>query len=149
MTILQWIFIGIYSHKNKLKYLDNKYSCSILALQETHLKPNQYFSLNNFTSYHRDYYGGMTARVGVVIVIHETLPHCEIVLTTPLQAEKRLLSPISLCSLSLTPGHYSTLEESIDLVNQLPRLNSSIQIPISIFHLNFYKHQYELHTMEY
>ena len=121
--IIQWNCRGIKPNYNEVQILLNKFSPSVLCLQETLLKDNDKLSFKNFSLYNHIVKGDR-ASGGSSIIIKNNIPHSVVNLNTSLQAvaiSATLNKVLTICSLYIPPSHRLSIHELNDLVSQLPR----------------------------
>lgn len=129
-TLIQWNINGLKCHNNELTLLKCNYKPSIIALQETHLKPNEEFKLRGFKVIRKDHDNSSSnenARLGIALLIHLSIYSEEIILNTNLQAiavkttSAFMSHPITIANLYFHPDETPTKQEIIHLINQLPK----------------------------
>ena len=121
-SVLQWSLLGFCNNLDNLKLLTSRCSPSVILLQETNFKPNEFLQLNRFNIIRKNRLYDHRASGGVAILIKENIQFTTIDLNTDLQAIaiKIDCSSITVCSVYIPNSFNFSLEHLIDLPDQLP-----------------------------
>lgn len=120
--VIQWNCNGIISHYCELKMLIRDTDPMCICLQETHLKPDQPYTLRGFDIVRKDAVPQVRAKSGVAIIMKSGVIFRKINITTSLQAlAVQLIAPVqfTICNIYLPDGNW-TENDIIDLILQLP-----------------------------
>ena len=121
--ILQWNIRGLnHNYSSGLNPLLITHNPDIISLQETKL-PNNDFQIKNYQPYHHINQKSLIAAGGTSLFIKNNLPQKEIKINSNLQviaARVTAFKPITICSVYLPPDEPLTLNQLIELTNQLP-----------------------------
>lgn len=93
-----------------------------ICLQETHLKPDQPYTLRGFDIIRKDVVPQVRAKCGVAVIIKSGVIFRKLNITTSLQAlAVQLIAPVQLtiCNIYLPDGNW-TENDVINLILQLP-----------------------------
>ena len=121
--ILQWNCKGLRSRAEILKMLINEHNPGIICLQETKLGNTRYNPGLNYDCYQSEPPLGDRAKGGTAIIVHKSIQHDLITITTNLQAfAVRFIigKQMTVCSIYLPPDLQTNVDEIQDLVDQLP-----------------------------
>ncbi|GBO16985.1 hypothetical protein AVEN_48016-1 [Araneus ventricosus] len=105
-----------------LKDILNSYQPACVALQETHLKPENSFRLHGYTVFRKDHPANR-ASGGVALLISNNIPSSLLTLNTPFQAIAAQIFThklITVCSLYLPPNTHIDQTNLNNLMLQLP-----------------------------
>ncbi|GBN50400.1 hypothetical protein AVEN_224438-1 [Araneus ventricosus] len=121
-NFVSWNCRGIKNKFSDLKDIINSHQPSIIALQETYLKPEDTISLQHYNLLHKH---GIGHRItgGVALLISNSFPSSPLTLNTSLQAiavQIHTHSLITVCSLYLPPNTPVDQVRLNNLVSQLP-----------------------------
>ena len=127
MLILQWNINGIYSHFGELKTLIAKYDPEIIALQETHLRPNHKIKIQNYEIFRYDYLGGEIACGGTAILVKNNIVSSPSNLSignlqaiaVKIDTPNLSLKTFSICSIYIPPHQIISVDEISDIFKQL------------------------------
>ena len=123
--LIQWNIRGLRAnYASGLQPLIQTHNPNVICLQETKLKNN--YDINRYKAYHHinNNNNNLIASGGSSIFVKSSLLQRQIPLTTDLQAVAvRITShkPITICSIYLPPGDNPTLNQLVDLHDQLPK----------------------------
>lgn len=121
--ILQWNMNGFRTQFEMLKVLINEESPTVIALQETHLKPNQHLSLKDYNSFIKNRNTDQRASGGVALLTKHNIKATQIHINTNLEAVAIKIEQkqeINLCTLYLPPNEALDSEELSSLLQQIP-----------------------------
>lgn len=121
-TILQWNCNGLKTHYCDLKLILVQQTPFCICLQESHLKPDEAFSLRGYVSFRKDVEPDQRARGGVAIFLKDNLSSNRIRLRTRLQAVAIQIDfPIrtTICNVYL-PHFDWNIDDLNELAAQLP-----------------------------
>nr|CAH7763726.1 unnamed protein product [Callosobruchus chinensis] len=85
-NLIHWNINGIKSKYCDLKSLITSYGPFCLALQETHLRPSDTFTLRGYKTFRKDAVSYDRACGGVITLIRDSIPASEVTLNTSLQS---------------------------------------------------------------
>ncbi|GBN08031.1 hypothetical protein AVEN_8247-1 [Araneus ventricosus] len=105
-NFVSWNWRGIKNKFSDLKDIINSHQPSIIALQETYLKPEDTISLKHYNLLHKHGIGNRISG-GVALLISNSFPSSPLTLNTSLQAiavQIHTHSLITVCSLYLSPN---------------------------------------------
>ncbi|KAG5872903.1 hypothetical protein JTB14_030859 [Gonioctena quinquepunctata] len=122
-TIIQWNCNGIISKLSEIQIIKNENSPFVLALQETHLKPNESFRLRGYQCFRKDVNPTHRARGGVAIFVRNNIPTKDVRLVTDLQATAvQIEVPLrtTICNIYLPDGNWHS-DHIQNIIDQLPR----------------------------
>lgn len=127
--LLQWNIKGLVNNKEELKLLIKEYQPSVIAIQETKLKPNNIFNMNAYQTYRKDYINpeiNGNATMGIALLTHKSIYTEPIPLTTNLQVNAIKIKPsnlnytITIANIYIHPNDTPSKNEIMNLINQLP-----------------------------
>jgi len=126
INILQWNARSITANKNSLtRYISLHPQFSIIAVSETHLKPNQPFRFQNFTSFRADrnhMRGG-----GAALLVHTSIAAQQTTINTTMEAVAVTVRyrnfPITIVSVYMSPTAQPPHEQAelSNLLQQIPQ----------------------------
>ncbi len=122
-NIISWNCNGLYSHLEDLKVLTAEYQPTIVCIQETHLKHNQFYNFPNYNSFQSAPVPDAHAKGGVLIAVKSNIHHERINLQTNLQilATKIYTStPFTLCTAYFPPGENLSEDHLRSVIRSLP-----------------------------
>ncbi|GFX52860.1 probable RNA-directed DNA polymerase from transposon X-element [Trichonephila clavipes] len=133
LSLCSWNANGIRNKLFEFKIFVEKHCPDIILLQETHLRPSQYFNICNYNCYRNDRITDGPASGGTLILVKNTIPHF-MPHSTPLQhieATTITLNPPNVNPLTITsiyiPPQSDKFLFTLDLENIL-QINSNCVI---------------------
>lgn len=122
-TIIQWNCNGLKNNLSELQIIRSNLLPVILALQETHLKPDEPFRLRGYRCFRKDVQPLQRAQGGVALFIRNNIPVKEIRLISELQVTAvQIESPlkVTICNFYLPDGNWQ-VHDIHNIIDQLPR----------------------------
>lgn len=124
MTIIQWNINGYFPQSGEMRNLIKLFNPTVIALQETNLKPAHTPVIQKFTLFRKDYVEGHVACGGVALFVKNSHSPRPIPLQTTLQAVAAQLTVnnihLTVCSLYLPPGENIPENQLKNIQLQLP-----------------------------
>lgn len=122
-SVIHWNCNGLVHHYSEFKLLLHEKDPICVCLQETHLRPEQPYSLRNYNIIRKDVDTGERAHFGVAIVIKDYVQFQKLDINTGLQMVAiKILTPINItvCSIYLHHGEVH-IDDLRNVIRQLPR----------------------------
>lgn len=119
--IIQWNCRGCIHNYCHIKLILQEHDPICMAIQETHLRPNQPYSLKNYSMIRREAEGGERAHGGVALFLRDDVIFDDLQIRSNLQvvaARVKVPVNITLCNVYLPDANW-TLENLNSIVDQL------------------------------